>query len=140
MAADIVGGGPDLTDTISILMLTGGLPLLVAELVGLRLKRPEMARPFLFCQLLCGVAALLSALVLLPLREWKVRRILLARRRLLLRAEEAGPTADDSPIGDASAGDLPAGKHLLDDVARLDAMLRPTARAYAVRTFYPIAV
>ena len=81
MAADIVGGGPDLTDTISILMLTGGLPLLVAELVGLRLKRPEMARPFLFCQLLCGVAALLSALVLLPFREWKVRRILLARRR-----------------------------------------------------------
>ena len=143
MAADIVGGGPDLSDTVSILMLSGGLPLLVAELVGLKLKRPDMSRPFLYCQILCGVAALLSALVLMPLREWKVKRILLARRRLLLRAAGGG-AGEKAPAGKIPADKAPAEKTPAEktpgELAHLDAMLRPTARAYAVRMFYPIAV
>ncbi|ODQ46993.1 hypothetical protein PICMEDRAFT_19768, partial [Pichia membranifaciens NRRL Y-2026] len=74
MTADIVGAGPDLTDAISILMFTGGIPQLIAELVGLKLRRPELSKPFLYCQILCGVAGLVSALLLFPLREWKVKR------------------------------------------------------------------
>lgn len=153
MTADIVGAGPDLTDAISILMFTGGIPQLIAELVGLKLRRPELSKPFLYCQILCGVAGLVSALLLFPLREWKVKRILLARRNHLLSLVADSTEKDDATITktndrvipDAANGnfndDLHENQvHVQEEIKRLDTMLQSNIYFYIFRTFYPIAV
>lgn len=137
MTADVVGGGGvDLNHAISIQMFTGGLPLLVAELVGLKLKRPELSRPFIYCQILVGVCAGVSALLLMPFREWKVKRILSARKKLLQNNldNEKENTSDEQeqPDGDYD--------QIGNEIVRLENMLDNTMHAYLIRMFYPIAV
>lgn len=160
MTADIVGAGPDLTDGISILMFTGGMPLIIAELVGLKLKRPEMSRPFLYCQILCGVASIVSALLLMPFREWKVKRILLARRKHFLSLVIEDTENYDTVVSDAnstthSGNNANVNKAITnandadtdtdqvrvqEEIERLNVMLKNNLYAYTVRMFYPIAV
>lgn len=125
MTADIVGGGGvDLNHAISIEMFTGGMPLIIAELVGLKLKRPNMNKQFLYCQILVGISCVISAIVLMPFREWKVKRILSARRKLII---------DDNY-------DLNSSLEKEKQINRLDALLDNTFYAYTIRMFYPISV
>lgn len=134
MTADVVGGGADLNHAISIEMFTGGFPLLIAELVGLKLRKPEMSRPFLYCQILVGVSSFVSVVCLLPLREWKVSRILKARVKLL-KEEQDDSIDDDSKIKNEEY--VSSNQH---EVKRLEKMLQPGLHHYLIRMFYPIAV
>ncbi|TID30839.1 hypothetical protein CANINC_000575 [Pichia inconspicua] len=126
MTADVVGGGPELNHTISLLMFSGGFPLLIAELAGLKLRRPQLSNPFLYCQILVGVASIISVACLLPLREWKVSRILNARLKLLQEEKELDEekhTSSNHP-----------------EIERLEYMLQSDIYHYLIRMFYPIAV
>lgn len=137
MTADVVGGGEDLNHAISLQMFTGGFPLLIAELVGFKLRRPQMDRPFLYCQILVGVSAFVSVLTLLPLREWKVSRILKARVRLLQEEEEEeeeGCGAKEEKYG----ANTYTSNQL--EMERLQNMLQRDFYHYIIRMFYPIAV
>ena len=130
MTADVVGGGgKDLNHAISIQMFMGGLPLLIAELVGFKLRRPEMSKPFLYCQILVGIAAIISALLLLPFREWKIKRILVARRKIL---NDKFQNDDNDIITDPNLHE--------NEIKRLDYMLQNNTTSYIIRMFYPIAV
>lgn len=112
MTADYCGGGSkDSMHAMSMLTFSGGIPLIVAELIGFELRRPHMQKPFLYCQILVGATGIVSALILFPLREWKVRRVLQARWDL-------------SP----------------DQRPRLDVLLAPSWKAYLWRSLYPICV
>ncbi|KAG0680259.1 hypothetical protein C6P40_004664 [Pichia californica] len=141
MTADIVGGGMDLTHTISMMMFTGGFPFLIAELVGLKLKRPEMEKPFLYCQILCGVSCIISVLVLLPFREWKVKRILNARRKQFLPKLTFDDTDETTNIENET---INKGQFINEkaenELNRLDKMLENNVSSYLLRMFYPIAV
>ncbi|KAG0680260.1 hypothetical protein C6P40_004665 [Pichia californica] len=156
MTADIVGGGgQDLSHAISIQMFTGGMPLLIAELVGLKLKRPEMGKPFLYCQILCGVASIVSAALLMPFREWKVKRILNARRnQFLSRVYNPEDLEKDDTTVNEGIHSLQSNNHILkntedfeedeqhvkQEIDRLNALLQNSIYAYIFRMFYPIAV
>lgn len=112
MTADYCGGGSnDSFHAFSMLTFSGGIPLLVAELIGLKLRRPEMEKPFLYCQILVGVAGILSAFILIPMREWKVKKTLKTRLQLAGKNNE-----------------------------RLEYLLRPGVGGYITRTVYPITV
>jgi MFS family permease len=155
MTADVVGGGGiDLNHAISIQMFAGSLPLFVAELIGLKLKRTGMSRPFLYCQLLVGVAAVISVLLLMPLREWKVKRILLARRNLLKYKLDNFNEQNESSIesvnsnedkniendNDINSIDNINYDQIDSEIQRYDKMLENSAYSYLIRMFYPIAV
>lgn len=162
MTADFVGGGGvDMNHAISIQMFTGSLPLYVAELIGLKLRRPEMAKPFLYCQILCGASALVSAIILLPFREWKIKRILTARKKLLefkvlkinknklnekhghndVETEEEEKQHDNDNESSTDVNSIQINMdELNDEVERLDRLLESNAVHYFIRMFYPIAV
>lgn len=140
ITADVVGGGgDDLNHAISLELFTSGAPLLVAELAGLKLERSEMAKPFLYCQILCGVASFVSVLLLMPLREWKVKRILLSRRKqfeYLLNYNDDAHYND----GDNIRKKIPANINDNEEIKGLDGMLQNSVWAYCLRMFYPIIV
>lgn len=121
LCADVVGGGDDLLAAVSFLCLIGGPPMIVAEIIGLKLRRDGSSKPFLYCQILVGVAALVSAAFLMIFREWKIYRMLDARRTLIQKKVED--------------------KRNVDDIARLsryDFLLRKSVISYFTRMFYPI--
>lgn len=112
MTADYCGGGTrDSLHAMSMLTFSGGIPLVVAEIIGLELKRPNMEKPFLYCQIFVGVSGLVSAIILLPFREWKVKRILKVRWE---QSENQRP--------------------------RLDKLLDDSWKSYFIRMLYPICV
>lgn len=121
LCADVVGGGDDLLAAVSFLCLIGGSPMIVAEIIGLKLRSDGSSKPFLYCQILVGVAALVSAAFLMIFREWKIYRMLDARRALIQKKLED--------------------KRNVDDIARLsryDFLLRKSVTSYFTRMFYPI--
>lgn len=123
LAADVVGGGDDLLAAVSVLCFWGGAPMVVAEIVGLKLERPNESKPFLYCQLLVGCAIILSALFLLPFREWKVRRILTARKALILKkSEEKRDPGDETRL------------------KRYELVLGNNIHGFLIRMLYPIKV
>ncbi|MDC6274099.1 MFS transporter [Lacticaseibacillus paracasei] len=133
MTADVVGGGgADMNHAVSLQMFTGGFPLLIAELAGFKLRRFDMERPFLYCQILVGVAAGVSAAALLPFREWKVRRILIARKKNF----ESGLESKEKE------GEFANMDHdeITSEINRLDGMLANDVKTYILRMIYPIAV
>jgi MFS family permease len=137
MTADIVGGGgKDLNHAISIQMFTGGFPLLIAELAGFKLRRPHMEKQFLYCQILVGVSCIVSAALLMPFREWKVRRILLARRKLFIKAKDH----QHFDVDDVELQEFTIGKDPDLEIERLNTMLLSNPWAYTLRMCYPIAV
>lgn len=121
LSADVVGGGDDLLAAISLLTFFGGMPQIVAEIIGLKLKRPEMSQPFLYCQIFVGVASILSAMLLLPFRCWKIRKILEARQATILAMDPLKRTEKD---------------HVRLD--RYHVLLKPGFTGKLMRTFYPI--
>lgn len=48
---------------------------LVAEVIALYLRDPSKGRPYIHCQILVGFVYFVSFISLIPLREWKVRRL-----------------------------------------------------------------
>ncbi len=121
LSADVVGGGDDLLAAISLLTFFGGMPQIVAEIIGLKLKRPEMSQPFLYCQIFVGVASIISAMVLLPFRCWKISKILRARQAAILAVYPLKRTEKD--------------RIRLD---RYHVLLKPGLSGKLMRTFYPI--
>lgn len=112
LIADYCGGGSkDSIHAMSMLTFSGGFPLIVSELIGLQLRRPEMAKPFLYCQIFVGVSILVSVIILLPFREWKVKRVLHSSWE---KSEDQRP--------------------------RLDKLLDDSWKSYFIRMFYPICV
>ncbi|VEU23554.1 DEKNAAC104520 [Brettanomyces naardenensis] len=119
MCADVVGGGDDLVAAVSVLCFVGGPPLIVSEIIGLKLERPNSEKPFLYCQILVGVTCIVSAFVLLPFREWKIWRMFDARRHLIERKEER---SEEDEIR----------------LRRYEVLLERSVRGYLIRSFYPI--
>ncbi|QPG75087.1 hypothetical protein FOA43_002428 [Brettanomyces nanus] len=121
LSADVVGGGDDLLAAISMLTFLGGMPQVVAEIIGLKLKRPGMTQPFLYCQILVGVACLVSAAILLPFREWKIKKILSAREKCILAKD---------PILRTEKDELRLDRYKL--------ILQSTFKGRVIRAFYPV--
>jgi hypothetical protein len=117
-------------------MFTGGFPLLIAELAGFKLRRPHMEKQFLYCQILVGVSCIVSAALLMPFREWKVRRILLARRKLFIKAKDH----QHFDVDDVELQEFTIGKDPDLEIERLNTMLLSNPWAYTLRMCYPIAV
>ncbi|VEU23555.1 DEKNAAC104490 [Brettanomyces naardenensis] len=121
LCADVVGGGDDLLAAVSLLTFIGGIPQIVAEIIGLKLKRPEMSQPFLYCQILVGIACILSAAILLPFREWKIKKFLTVRKDLI---EDDVKRSEKDEIR----------------LRRYELMLERTFRGRLIRMFYPMKV
>lgn len=121
MSADVVGGGDDLLAALTALYLTGGPPLIVSEIIGLKLERPHSKRPYLYCQILVGIVCIVSAIILLPFREWKIKRMFTARRQLIQKIDSTSRSDEDS-------------KRL----KRYDVLLEKNLKGYIFRMFYPI--
>ncbi|KAH3681030.1 hypothetical protein WICMUC_000011 [Wickerhamomyces mucosus] len=49
---------------------------LIAEVIGLNLRDYSLKNPYFHCQLLVGCAYVIASLILLPYREWRVRRMI----------------------------------------------------------------
>lgn len=118
--SEVVGGGDDLLAALSTLNLTGGAPLIVAEIIGLKLERSG-SKPFLWCQILVGVTALVSAVTLVPFREFKVRRMFEARQHLIDRQDPKERSPAD-----------------VERLARYNYLLGTTWTCYWLRALYPV--
>lgn len=123
LSADVVGGGDDLLAAISMLTLFGGMPQVVAEIIGLQLKRPKLSQPFLYCQILVGAACIVSALTLLPFREWKVYHLLSARQKSILEKDSDKLTDEDR-----------------ERLTRYTTLLQDNWKGKMIRMIYPMKV
>ncbi len=121
MCSDVVGGGDDLLAALSALYLTGGPPMIVSEIIGLKLEQPNSSSPFFHPQILVGVTCIVGALCLLPFREWKISRMLTARSHLI----------EKRAMKDRQPGDM-------DRLKRYELLLHPGLKGYILRVFYPI--
>ncbi|QPG76753.1 hypothetical protein FOA43_004147 [Brettanomyces nanus] len=121
LCADIVGGGDDLLAAVSFLCLVGGPSMIVSEIIGLKLERPDDNRPYLNSQILVGVMSIASAAVLIPFREFKIYRMLHARRELIQKKLKENRTSEDCAR-----------------LKRYDLLLEKSTRGYILRSFYPI--
>ncbi|QPG75086.1 hypothetical protein FOA43_002427 [Brettanomyces nanus] len=121
LCADLVGGGDDLLSAVSFLCLAGGPPLIVSEIIGLKLKRPNDSQPYLNCQILVGIMSICSAVMLIPFREFKIHRMFVARRELIEKKSKEILGCEDR-------------KRL----NRYNLLLEKSSRGYIIRCFYPI--
>ncbi|QPG74606.1 hypothetical protein FOA43_001938 [Brettanomyces nanus] len=121
LCADIVGGGDDLLAAVSFLCLIGGPPMIVSEIIGLKLERPDDSRPYLNSQILVGVMCIGSAAMLIPFREFKIYRMLHARRELIQKKFKENQTSEDCTR-----------------LNRYNILLEKSYRGYLIRSFYPI--
>ncbi|KAG7876658.1 hypothetical protein KL938_004270 [Ogataea parapolymorpha] len=81
LTADIVGSGEDLMPAISYVSMVSGLPYVVAEVVALEMVNDSRANPYFWCQIFVVITCAVSGLLLLPYREWKIKRMLAARAK-----------------------------------------------------------
>lgn len=117
--ADITGFGPDLLAGVSMIYLFGGPPVMVCEIIGLELKRDTSDRPYFWCQIFVGIAILASVVAMLPFREFKIRRVLEARKKLIDRKPETD-SADQ------------------DRLNRYNLLLKDGFNSWILRAIYPI--
>ncbi|QPG75085.1 hypothetical protein FOA43_002426 [Brettanomyces nanus] len=121
LCADLAGGGDDLLATVSWLCLIGGPPMIVSEIIGLKMERPNDSQPFLYCQIFVGVMCFASVVALFPFREFKIHRILHARRDLIQKKSKEILDCEDRTR-----------------LNRYNLLLEKSSRGYIIRCFYPI--
>ncbi|KAM3160492.1 Monocarboxylate transporter [Lachancea thermotolerans] len=90
-------------------MFGNGAGSVFAEVIGLHLRQPSSAKPYLHCQIFVACMYFAGLLCLLPYRELKVQRILTARARNEKYSEETRQ--------------------------RYSRLLEPTFKCYIARTF-----
>ncbi|ONH70496.1 putative transporter MCH2 [Pichia kudriavzevii] len=142
MTADVVGGGgADMNHAVSLQMFVGGFPMLIAELAGFKLRRFDMERPFLYCQILVGVAAGVSCLALLPFREWKVKRAVKARIAYLKHSVNNldGDEEEEEEEEDAALAGMD-GEQMEREIMKMERLLAADVRSYMYRAVYPLKV
>ncbi|ODV83415.1 hypothetical protein CANARDRAFT_203298 [[Candida] arabinofermentans NRRL YB-2248] len=123
LAADVVGGGEDLSSAVAFMTFICGIPYVVSELIGLKLVRSNMDKPYLYCQILVALSCAVSGAFLLPFREWKIKRMLTARRKNIVNHLEAGEELSEKDE-----------KRL----KRYDTLLKENPMGYIMRMLYPI--
>ncbi|KAG7741121.1 hypothetical protein KL923_001762 [Ogataea haglerorum] len=99
-----------------------GVFSMFCEVVALKLRDMTLAKPFIKAQIFCGCFAAAGVLCLLPIREWKIRRMLIARHEALEALKEHE-------------------KHTAEYERRLktyDVLLRGGFKAYMARLLYPV--
>ncbi|KGK37259.1 hypothetical protein JL09_g3556 [Pichia kudriavzevii] len=140
MTADVVGNsGADLNHAISLQMFAAGFPMLIAELAGFKLRRFDMERPFLYCQILVGVAAGVSCLALLPFREWKVKRAVKARIAYLKHSVNNLDGDEEEEEEDAALAGMD-GEQMEREIMKMERLLAADIRSYMYRAVYPLKV
>ncbi|CAI8493748.1 unnamed protein product [Pichia kudriavzevii] len=140
MTADVVGGGgADMNHAVSLQMFVGGFPMLIAELAGFKLRRFDMERPFLYCQILVGVAAGVSCLALLPFREWKVKRAVKARIAYLKHSVNNLDGDEEEEEEDAALAGMD-GEQMERKIMKMERLLAADVRSYMYRAVYPLKV
>ncbi|CAI8493744.1 unnamed protein product [Pichia kudriavzevii] len=140
MTADVVGNsGADLNHAISLQMFAAGFPMLIAELAGFKLRRFDMERPFLYCQILVGVAAGVSCLALLPFREWKVKRAVKARIAYLKHSVNNLDGDEEEEEEDAALAGMD-GEQMERKIMKMERLLAADIRSYMYRAVYPLKV
>ncbi|VEU21893.1 DEKNAAC102811 [Brettanomyces naardenensis] len=99
---------------------------LFSEVVALKLRTDSTTKPFLNAQLFAGFMVVGSLICLVPVREWKIRRMLTSR---LEDAREEQLEKEQKKLEDPVAQDR---------IQRYELLLQKTAKGYLYRLFYPM--
>ncbi|GME82058.1 unnamed protein product [Ambrosiozyma monospora] len=126
LIADVLGGGPELVAGVAFVTVTGGVPLIPAEIMALKLKRTGdgVDKPFLWCQVFVALCCVVGGGALLPFREWKIGRMFTGRRRILQTKLDKG----EEPLTEIE----------LKRLERYNRLLKPSLGNYVIRMLYPI--
>ncbi|CDK29471.1 unnamed protein product [Kuraishia capsulata CBS 1993] len=111
-----VAGQVDFAAALTVVSILGGSSASVSELIGLKLRDYTKEKPFLYCQVFAALCAFVSALFLLPLREEKIRKMMISRRHR---------TLTNDPNNESR-------------LRRFDLLLKPGIGSYFLRMLYPI--
>lgn len=121
---------------------------LVAEVIALALVQKTASKPYLHTQIFAGTCFFACFLVILPLREYLVRKVLtdryeLAKNRLKV-VENGGGFVDKNRYLKAQekGDDIEENEEeiLLERIERYEQLLSTSSRAYFIRLAYPIKV
>ncbi|KAG7849040.1 hypothetical protein KL941_001858 [Ogataea angusta] len=99
-----------------------GVFCMFCEVVALKLRDLTLTKPFIKAQIFCGCFASAGVLCILPIREWKIRRMLVARREALEALKEHEKHTDEYER-----------RQMMYDM-----LLRDGVKAYLTRLLYPV--
>ncbi|ODQ83250.1 hypothetical protein BABINDRAFT_159685 [Babjeviella inositovora NRRL Y-12698] len=118
-------------------------PLLAfSEVIALKLKKPQLSRPFLYCQIMTGCFIMLGCLLLMLMRELKITRVIVQRK---------GALEEHIRVHTFAEGSIQSGKELQEltpeeietnerRLHKYEFLLRGGVKGYLTRMFYPIKV
>ncbi|GME82656.1 unnamed protein product [Ambrosiozyma monospora] len=116
---------------------------LFVEVVALKLRDMTASKPFLHAQIFCGCMTIISFFFLVPVREYKVRRVLdkrLEETNSMIEnlSNSSYSDSNNEKTTEHSAHEDASLELLNSRKERYDHLLRNTSSGYLARLFYPI--
>ncbi|ODQ83249.1 hypothetical protein BABINDRAFT_159684 [Babjeviella inositovora NRRL Y-12698] len=115
-------------------------PLTFAEVIALKLRKPDALRPFLYCQVLSGCFFSSGVLFLFLLRERKISRVVVQRKEALEETMYAHYTSGLNSQSEEDPKELTQTEADLNEkrLRKYEFLLKGGVKGYLARMLYPI--